>query len=107
MEFPTTIECYVGARHATAHEECRAPLEYKYAAYASWGLQNRTTQGSFEDFARVRSIIADKVSVWEQIARHRELLGVDHSNMRCQLPGLPQELVLSPILRLGEILASP
>jgi alkanesulfonate monooxygenase SsuD/methylene tetrahydromethanopterin reductase-like flavin-dependent oxidoreductase (luciferase family) len=48
MEFPITVECYVGARHATAHEECRGPLEYKYNAYASWGLQNRTTHGSFE-----------------------------------------------------------
>jgi hypothetical protein len=52
-----------GERHATAHEECRTPLEYKYAAYASWGLQDRTTQGSFEDFARDRFIIGDKGSV--------------------------------------------
>ena len=37
-EFPITVECYVGAHDATAHEECRAPLEYKYNAYASWGL---------------------------------------------------------------------
>jgi hypothetical protein len=60
-----TVEYYLGARHATAHEECRAPLEYKYAAYASWGLQDRTTQGSFEDFARDRFIIGDKGSVKE------------------------------------------
>ena len=58
IEFPITVECYVGANHATAHEECRGPLEYKYNAYASWGLQNRTTQGSFEDFARDRFIMA-------------------------------------------------
>jgi hypothetical protein len=32
-EVPITIECDVGARHAAAHEECRGPLEYKYAAY--------------------------------------------------------------------------
>jgi alkanesulfonate monooxygenase SsuD/methylene tetrahydromethanopterin reductase-like flavin-dependent oxidoreductase (luciferase family) len=49
---PITVECCVGARHSTAHAECRGPLEYKYNAYASWGLQSRTTQGSFEDFAR-------------------------------------------------------
>jgi len=69
MEFPITVECYVGARHATAHEECREPLEYKYNAYASWGLQDRRTQGSFEDFARNRFIIGDKASVNEEIAR--------------------------------------
>jgi alkanesulfonate monooxygenase SsuD/methylene tetrahydromethanopterin reductase-like flavin-dependent oxidoreductase (luciferase family) len=106
LEFPITVECYVGARHAAAHEECRGPLEYKYNAYASWGLQNRTTQGSFEDFARVRFIIGDKVSVKEEIARYRELLGVDHFIMRCQWPGLPQERVLNSIQRLGEIFAS-
>src|SRR5262249_32968484 len=31
-EYPITVECYVGERHATAHEECREPLEYKYKA---------------------------------------------------------------------------
>src|SRR6266436_4349023 len=30
MDFPITVECYVGARHATAYEECQGPLEYKY-----------------------------------------------------------------------------
>ena len=43
---------------------------------------------------------------WEEIARYRELLGVDHFIMRCQWPGLPQEQVLSSIRRLGEIFAS-
>src|SRR5271166_378454 len=99
MEFPITIECYVGARHATAYEECRRPLEYKYNAYASWGLQDRTTGGSFEGFARDRFIIGDKVSVKEETARYRELLGVDHFIMRCQWPGLPHEQVLGSIRR--------
>jgi len=106
MEFPITVECYVGAQHITAHAECRGPLEYKYNAYSSWGLQDRTSEGSFEDFARDRFIIGDKVSVKEEIARYRELLGVDHFIMRCQWPGLPQERTLSTIRRLGEIFAS-
>ena len=46
-EYPITVECYVGERHATAHEECRGPLEYKYDAYASWGLGGRKTETSF------------------------------------------------------------
>jgi hypothetical protein len=37
-------------------------------------LENRTTQGSFEDFARDRFIIGDKASVKEEITRDRELL---------------------------------
>ena len=105
MEFPITVECYVGARHATAHEECRGPLEYKYGAYAAWGMEDRTSV-SFEDFARDRFIIGDKSSVKEEIARYRELLGVDHFIMRCQWPGLPQEQALGSIRRLGEIFAS-
>jgi len=105
VEFPITVECYVGARHATAHEECRQPLEYKYNAYAAWGLEDRTS-ASFEDFARDRFIIGDKISVKEEIARYRELLGVDHFIMRCQWPALPQERVLGSIQRLGEIFAS-
>src|SRR5436190_21856031 len=104
VEYPITAECYVGERHATAHEECRGPLEYKYHAYAAWGLEDRTSD-SFEEFARDRFIIGDKVSVKEEILRYRELLGVDHFIMRCQWPGLPQERVLGSIQRLGEIFA--
>jgi alkanesulfonate monooxygenase SsuD/methylene tetrahydromethanopterin reductase-like flavin-dependent oxidoreductase (luciferase family) len=105
IEYPITLECYVGERHAMAHEECRAPLEYKYSAYAAWGMADPTSV-SFEDFARDRFIIGDKSSVKEEIARYRELLGVDHFIMRCQWPGLPQEQVLGSIRRLGEIFAS-
>jgi alkanesulfonate monooxygenase SsuD/methylene tetrahydromethanopterin reductase-like flavin-dependent oxidoreductase (luciferase family) len=105
IEFPITAECYVGDRHATAHEECRGPLEFKYAAYAAWGLEDRGS-GSFEDFARDRFIIGDTASVKEEIARYRELLGVNHFIMRCQWPGLPQQQVLGSIRRLGEIFAS-
>ena len=105
QEFPITVECHVGERHATAHEECRGPLEYKYNAYASWGLPGRRTETTFEDFARDRFIIGDKVSVKEEIARYTELLGVDHFIMRCNWPGLPQEKTLGTIRRLGEIFA--
>jgi alkanesulfonate monooxygenase SsuD/methylene tetrahydromethanopterin reductase-like flavin-dependent oxidoreductase (luciferase family) len=104
-EFPITLECYVGAHHATAIEECRGPLEYKYNAYATWGLEDRTS-ASFEDFARDRFILGDKASVTDEIARYHELLGVSHFIMRCQWPGLPQERVLGSIARLGEIFAS-
>lgn len=104
-EFPITVECYVGESNATAHEECRGPLEYKYNAYASWGLPGRRTETTFEDFARDKFIIGDKVAVKEEIARYREVLGVDHFIMRCNWPGLSQEKTLGTIKRLGEILA--
>jgi alkanesulfonate monooxygenase SsuD/methylene tetrahydromethanopterin reductase-like flavin-dependent oxidoreductase (luciferase family) len=109
-EYPIARECYVGASHATAFEECRAALHYKYAAYASWGLGGAaapTDQAMFgmpfEEFVRDRFIIGDTVSVKEDVARYRETLGVDHFVMRVQWPGLPQEKALGSIRRLGEI----
>ena len=102
-EFPIARECYVGANHATAMEECRAALEYKYNSYAAWGMESPTATMSFEEVARDRFIIGDKVFVKEEIARWREALGVNHFSMRVQWPGLEQEKVLGSIRRLGEI----
>jgi alkanesulfonate monooxygenase SsuD/methylene tetrahydromethanopterin reductase-like flavin-dependent oxidoreductase (luciferase family) len=104
-EFPIARECYVGANHATAMEECRAALEYKYNSYAAWGMESPTATMSFEEVARDRFIIGDKVFVKEEIARWREALGVNHFSMRVQWPGLEQEKVLGSIRRLGEIFA--
>lgn len=102
---PLTRECYIGGSHKGAFEECRAALEYKYGAYASWGLQKAVSVGSFEDFARDKFIIGDKVSVKEEIARYRETLGVEHFIMRPHWPGLPNEGAVGTIRALGEIFA--
>lgn len=103
--FPITRECYVGASNATAFEECRAALEYKYSSYAVWGMESPTLKTDFSEFARDRFIIGDAVAVQEEIARYREALGVDHFIMRVQWPGLDQEKVLASIRRLGAIFA--
>jgi alkanesulfonate monooxygenase SsuD/methylene tetrahydromethanopterin reductase-like flavin-dependent oxidoreductase (luciferase family) len=103
VEFPISRECYVGANHKTAMEECRPALEYKYSSYAAWGMESPTAGMSFEEMARDRFIIGDKVSVKDEIARWREKLGVNHFIMRVQWPGLPQEKVLGSIRRLGEM----
>ncbi len=105
MEFPIARECYVGSSHASALAECKAALEYKYAAYADWGMTSPLEGVAFEDFARDRFIIGDKASVMDEIQRYRELLGVDHFIMRCQWPGLDQDKTLGSIRRLGEIFA--
>jgi alkanesulfonate monooxygenase SsuD/methylene tetrahydromethanopterin reductase-like flavin-dependent oxidoreductase (luciferase family) len=102
-EFPIARECYVGASHRTAMDECRAALEYKYNSYAAWGMESPTASMSFEEMARDRFIIGDKVSVKEEIARWQERLGVNHFIMRVQWPGLEQDKVLGSIRRLGEI----
>lgn len=102
-EFPIARECYVGANHKTAMDECRAALEYKYNSYAAWGMESPTAHMSFEEVARDRFIIGDRVFVKEEIARWEEKLGVNHMIMRVQWPGLPQEQVLGSIRRLGEM----
>ncbi len=87
-----------------AHEECRGPLQYKYNAYASWGMGAKE-KPPFEDYARDRFIIGDAAFVKEEVARYTEALGVDHFMMRCHWPGLEQEKVLGSIRRLGNIFA--
>ena len=110
-EVPITRECYVGLTRQEAFEECREALQYKYAAYSSWGL-DKQSEGSesfnqpFEEFARDRFIIGDKQFVAEEVRRYNELLGVNHFIMRLQWPGLSQENVLRSIRLLGEIFAS-
>jgi alkanesulfonate monooxygenase SsuD/methylene tetrahydromethanopterin reductase-like flavin-dependent oxidoreductase (luciferase family) len=100
--FPMLRECYVGANHKTALDECRGPLEYKYDAYAAWGMSSRN-KPPFADYARNRFIIGDAVFVKEEIARYREALGIDHFMMRCHWPGLDFEKALGSITRLGAI----
>ncbi|MEJ0019429.1 MAG: LLM class flavin-dependent oxidoreductase [Acetobacteraceae bacterium] len=102
--FPMVRECYVGASQKTAVEECRAALQYKYDAYASWGLPDRQSP-AFEELARDRFIIGDAVFVKEEIARYREALGVDHFMMRCHWPGMEFAKTLASIRRLGEVFA--
>ena len=107
---PITRECYVGPTNARALEECKAALQYKYAAYSSWGLDSQSEgaesfQQPFEDFVKDRFIIGDKAFVKDEIQRYNELLGVNHFLMRVQWPGLPHRNVLSTISALGEIFA--
>lgn len=107
-EFPIIRECYIGPNHELALEECRGPLQYKYGAYSSWGLDKLSEKSEpfdqpFEDFARDRFIIGDKVFAREEVERYREFLGVDHFIMRVQWPGLDQSKVLRTIRTLGEL----
>ncbi|MFT5447839.1 MAG: alkanesulfonate monooxygenase SsuD, partial [Gammaproteobacteria bacterium] len=37
VDYPICRECYVGATMERAQSEVQGPLQYKYAAYASWG----------------------------------------------------------------------
>jgi alkanesulfonate monooxygenase SsuD/methylene tetrahydromethanopterin reductase-like flavin-dependent oxidoreductase (luciferase family) len=105
---PITRECYIGPTRAKALEECRAALQYKYAAYSSWGLDSQSKgaesfQQPFEEFVKDRFIIGDKAFVQDEVQRYRDLLGVNHFLMRVQWPSLPHANVLRTITSLGEI----
>jgi len=109
-EAPITRECYIGSTQAKALEECKAALQYKYAAYSSWGLDKQSKgaesfEQPFEEFVKDRFIIGDKAFVKDEIARYHALLGVNHFIMRVQWPGLEQARALNTISALGEIFA--
>jgi alkanesulfonate monooxygenase SsuD/methylene tetrahydromethanopterin reductase-like flavin-dependent oxidoreductase (luciferase family) len=106
LEFPIARECYVGSSHKTAFEECREALEYKYAAYAAWGMTSPLEGTTLEEFAKGRFIIGDKGAVKDEILKYQERLGVDHFIMRTQWPGLEQDKTIASIRRLGEIFAT-
>jgi alkanesulfonate monooxygenase SsuD/methylene tetrahydromethanopterin reductase-like flavin-dependent oxidoreductase (luciferase family) len=107
---PITRECYVGPTRAQALEECKGALQYKYAAYSSWGLDKQSTgaesfEQPFDAFVADRFIIGDKAFVRDEVQRYRALLGVNHFIMRVQWPGLEQAKALRTISALGEIFA--
>ena len=111
LDVPITRECYIGPTRAQALEECRAALQYKYAAYSSWGLDKQSDgaasfQRPFEEFVKDRFIIGDRQWVADGIRRHHQLLGVNHFIMRVQWPGLEQDKVMRTIATLGEIFAT-
>ncbi len=108
QDVPITRECYIGSTNAKALEECKAALQYKYAAYSSWGLDAQSKgaesfQQPFEEFVKDRFIIGDKAFVKDEIQRYNELLGVNHFIMRVQWPSLEHAKVLRTIKSLGEI----
>jgi alkanesulfonate monooxygenase SsuD/methylene tetrahydromethanopterin reductase-like flavin-dependent oxidoreductase (luciferase family) len=105
---PITRECYIGPTREKALDECRAALQYKYAAYSSWGLDaqakgSESFQQPFEEFVKDRFIIGDKAFVKDEIERYNDLLGVNHFLMRVQWPGLGHDKVLRTIEQLGDV----
>ncbi|MGI9336297.1 MAG: LLM class flavin-dependent oxidoreductase [Gammaproteobacteria bacterium] len=111
IEYPICRECYVGATGTNAVADVQGPLQYKYAAYASWGqddildAKDRFDQ-PFDEFRQDRFIIGDEAWVRDELERYRDTLGVQHFTLRMQWPGLEQSLVLRSIERLGKVVSS-
>ena len=106
-ERPMCRECFVAAPPEKAMAIARAPLIYKYGAYASWGNANvagRPFAEQFDAFQADRFIIGDKAMAKERVLWLKETLGVNHLILRMQWPGLPQSDVLRSIDFMGEVL---
>jgi alkanesulfonate monooxygenase SsuD/methylene tetrahydromethanopterin reductase-like flavin-dependent oxidoreductase (luciferase family) len=106
-EIPIAKECYVATSLAEAVAEARPYLEAKYRAYRQWGQDQALPAGEhwsedFAELARDRFILGDPVAVREDIARHRERLGVTTMTFRLQWPGMAQDRILRAIRLLGE-----
>lgn len=111
VEYPICRECYVGTSTKQALADVQEALQYKYAAYASWGQDDILDDADrfdqpFEDFKKDRFIIGDEGFAREELIRYREVLGVEYFTLRMQWPGLDQDLVLKNIQRMGKIIAS-
>lgn len=111
VDYPICRECYVGETMTRALDEAKGPLQYKYAAYASWGQDDILDAADrfdqpFESFKKDRFIIGDEAHVRDELLRYRDELGVQHFTLRMQWPGLEQGLVLKSIERMGRIIAS-
>lgn len=107
-ERPLCRECFVAATPDAALAAARAPLIYKYGAYASWGnanIKDDAFSERFDEFQQDRFIIGDKAMAKDQVLWLRENLGVDHLILRMQWPGLAQSDVLRSIELMGEVLA--
>ena len=106
IEFPITVECYVGARHATAHEECRGPLEYKYNAYAAWGLEDRTVAAR----SRISRATASSSATRSRSRRRSRAIASCSASITSSCAasgrGCRRSRCSSSIQRLGEIFAA-
>jgi alkanesulfonate monooxygenase SsuD/methylene tetrahydromethanopterin reductase-like flavin-dependent oxidoreductase (luciferase family) len=109
QEMPLCRECYVGDSNASALDEVRGPLLYKYQAYASWGNYGvgphaASLAQDFEGFVKDRFIIGDSAFVKDEIQRYRDKFRINHLILRMQWPGMDQGLVLKSIERMGRII---
>ncbi len=99
-----TRECYIGNSRDAAFAECRDALEWKYGAYAAWGLEKaEPARQDFQAFAKDKFLIGDAGSVKDEIARYRQTLGVDTLIIRPHWPGLANEAAVQTIQALGKI----
>ncbi|GIX47450.1 MAG: hypothetical protein KatS3mg131_1661 [Candidatus Tectimicrobiota bacterium] len=105
--FSLSKELFIARDMETARRQAWPYLAAKYQAYAQWGQDTVLPAGEsfrqpIEQLQEDRFIVGDAAYCREQIARHRERLGIQQLNLRLHWPGLPHRQVLEAIALLGE-----
>ena len=99
-------ELYIARDMDTALREALPYLATKYEAYAAWGQDHVLPSGEtfrlpIEQLRQDRFIVGDPAHCREQIALHRERLGLQQMGLRLHRPGLPHPRVMQAIELLG------
>ncbi len=109
MGRPAIRECVIGETREAAVAAAGPSLLAKYESYAGWG-QSEAAGGTrladrFDDFMTNRFIVGDEAAVADEIARYRDVFGIDHMLLRLQWPGFDQQGVLAAMERIGRVVA--
>ncbi len=106
-ELPIRREIFVGEDRADAFRRAAPWLMPKYATYTSWGQDKALP--SDDDFpAEAEALVEDRFILGSpeecirEIDRYREQLGATEFIVRVQWNGMPQELAMENLRRLGE-----
>lgn len=106
-ELPIRREIFVAEDRETAMRQAAPWLLEKYATYRSWG-QDEVLADDDEFHAEAEELFDDRFILGSpqeciaEIERYREQLGVSEFIVRVQWPGMPNELALENIRRIGE-----
>ena len=108
-EVPMRREIYVSDDRATAMRESAPWLLPKYRVYTQWGQDKALPEGDdfveeAEELVADRFILGSPEDCIAEIDRYRELLGVTEFIVRVQWPGMPNDIALENIRRIGETL---
>jgi alkanesulfonate monooxygenase SsuD/methylene tetrahydromethanopterin reductase-like flavin-dependent oxidoreductase (luciferase family) len=108
-DLPIRREIFVAEDRETARREAAPWLLAKFRTYTQWG-QDRVLPDDdefheeAEELFRDRFILGSPEQCIAEIDRYRELLGATEFIVRVQWPGMPNEIALANIKRIGSTL---
>ena len=108
-ELPMRREIFVADDRETAIREAAPWLLEKYRTYRSWGQDKALPEGDefneeAEELMRDRFILGSPEDCIREIDRYREQLGATEFIVRVQWPGMPNQLAMDNLRRIGDTL---